>query len=88
MISVGINSDRNHPTIVMNPKRDAATHAEVAAIRAAGDVDLRGSVLYSARVGRRGYQMMAKPCDACAEAMKKVGIKVVYYTVESREELC
>jgi len=83
----GINSDRNNPNLVADPKTQAAVHAEVAAIRAAGNTDLRGATLFVARANRQGEARMSKPCENCQKAMKARGIKKVIYTIDSSIEL-
>lgn len=86
-LAVGINRTRNHPDHVPDPKTQAAVHAEVAAIRACGDTNLKGATLYVARVGTKGQQMMSAPCENCQKALKAAGIRKVFYTVEKRMDL-
>lgn len=82
-LGVGINTTRNDPNIVDNPKVDAATHAEVAAVRACGDpTNLRGATIYVARAGRNGKSMMSKPCPLCQDFLDNLGIKKVVYTLD------
>lgn len=81
-LAVGINRHRNHPDHVPDPKTQAAVHAEVAAIRACGDTDLRGATIYVARVNNHGAQMMSKPCKYCQKALSDAGIKKVFYTID------
>jgi deoxycytidylate deaminase len=54
-------------------------HAEVCALLAAGDC--KGAVLYVYREhGKTGEPMLAKPCEACSEAINIAGIKKVVWT--------
>lgn len=81
VLSVGINSDRNSPAIVEDPKTEAAYHAEQAAIRAYKG-SLEGASIYIARTNRKGVWRMSKPCLRCQAAIKSSKIRNVYYTTE------
>lgn len=87
VISVGVNRARNHPSVVSHPKQEAAVHAEVAAIKSARGADLRGAVIYVARVLRDGSPAMSKPCEYCQEAIAAAGIKKVFYTIDGEMDL-
>lgn len=87
VLSVGINRDKNHPENVPHPKTQAAVHAEVAAVKACGDVDLHGATIYVARVNRAGDQMMSKPCERCQAFLRERGIKKIFYTIDSSMDL-
>lgn len=86
-LAVAINTDKNDPRNVPKPKTQAAVHAEVAAIRACGETDLRGATIYIARRNRSGEPMMSKPCINCQAALTARGIKKVVYTIDSSMEL-
>jgi deoxycytidylate deaminase len=83
----GINSDRNNPNLVSDPKTQAAVHAEVAALRAAGSTDLRGATIFVARANKQGIPRMSKPCPNCQTALRERGVKKVIYTVDSSMEI-
>lgn len=87
ILGSGINSDRNDPNLVADPKTQAAVHAEVAALRAAGSSDLRGATIFVARVNRKGEPRMSKPCINCQAALAARGVKKVVYTIDSSMEL-
>lgn len=54
-------------------------HAEVAALLSAGDC--HGATLYVFRGhNKTGEPMLARPCEACAEAIKIAGVKRVVWT--------
>lgn len=55
-------------------------HAELNAILNAGDRDLTGYSIYIFRKDCNGHISMSRPCKACMAAIKKCGIKKVYYT--------
>lgn len=88
VIAVGINRMRNDPSMpVTDPKTQFSVHAEVAAIKACGNTDLRGATIYVARVNKCGDPMMSKPCERCQAALVKAGIRKVYYTIDSEMSL-
>lgn len=39
-----------------------------------------GTVVYVGRVNREGSFLMAKPCEACLNMMREVGVKKIFYT--------
>ena len=81
VLSVGVNSRRNHPGVCSEPESQASFHAEVAALRALHTtVDFSRLSLYSARVGIAGEPRLAKPCPACALAISLLGIRDVHWT--------
>jgi deoxycytidylate deaminase len=77
VISFAPNKFRNSPWIDCN---NATVHAEVAAIRAASDRDLRGSTIYVSRVAKDGHTALARPCKNCMIAITEAGIKEIIYT--------
>lgn len=86
-LAVAINVDKNDPRNVPQPKTQAAVHAEVAAIRACGDTDLRGATIYVARRNKAGEPMMSAPCVNCQAALRARGIKKVVYTIDKEMTL-
>jgi deoxycytidylate deaminase len=44
-----------------------------------------GSVVYLVRIRRDGSMANSKPCHNCAKAMRSVGVKRVYYSIEEKE---
>lgn len=79
VISVGVNSYRNHPLTVTTPSSESSTHAEIAAMKAC-NTDLRGCIIYIARVNRKGEDRMSMPCVECNKAIIKAGFKKIVYT--------
>lgn len=82
-----MNRKRNDPTIVADPKNQAATHAEIAALRACGNTPVAGATIYVARWGKKNCPLMSKPCPACQEALRKAGIRKVIYTINGSMSL-
>lgn len=84
VLGTGWNKDRNHPTIVSpeHIKTDCSFHAEEVAIREAGPSNIKGAIIYVARVNRQGNDRNSKPCSKCSDLIDKVGIKRVVYTTQ------
>ena len=81
VIGTGFNKDRNHPDNVSpeHIKTHCSVHAEVEAIRDAG-WNVKGAVLYVARVNNQGRNRYSKPCDRCMVVIEETQIKKVIYT--------
>jgi deoxycytidylate deaminase len=79
ILSKAHNKWRNHPHQVSpeHIKSHCTVHAEVAAIKGAGDC--RGATMYVARQGKREV-LLSRPCNACYNQIIKAGIKTVYHT--------
>ena len=61
-----------------------SVHAECSAIYNAGKVNSVCGDVYVARLGStRQIVKMSRPCDNCLSSMKKVGIKNIYYTMDT-----
>jgi deoxycytidylate deaminase len=82
VLGTGFNKDRNHPKIVSpeHIKTDCSTHAEEVAIRDAGEDNIKGAIIYVARVNRHGNDRDSKPCPRCSKLIERVGIKRVIFT--------
>jgi deoxycytidylate deaminase len=87
VLGTGWNKNRNHPTIVSpeHIKTNCSYHAEEVAIREAGESNVRGAIIYVARVNKNGEDRDSKPCQKCASLIEQVGIKRVIFTMESGE---
>lgn len=82
VLSVGINVNKNNPTFVGEATKNWSVHAEVAAIRALKDENLKNAIIYIARINKHGKPMMSKPCEKCAAVIKKAGISKIVYTID------
>jgi deoxycytidylate deaminase len=92
VISTGVNSYANDPVMFpvdhfevdsmprFSNRNHLSVHAEVAAIRRASSEQLRGAVLYVARISKGGVVGNSAPCAQCAAEVLKAGIKKVIYT--------
>lgn len=87
VLGTGWNKNRNHPAVVSpeHIKTDCSYHAEEVAIREAGEDNVRGAVIYVARVNKNGNDRDSKPCPKCASLIEQVGIKRVVFTMEAGE---
>jgi deoxycytidylate deaminase len=81
VIGTGFNKDKNSPFIVSpeHIKTHCSVHAEVEAIRDAA-WNVKGAVLYVARVNRKGEDQYSKPCVRCQIVIEESQIKKVIYT--------
>lgn len=81
VIGTGFNKDRNNPYFVSpeHIKTHCSVHAEVEAIRDAG-WNVKGAVLYVARVNAQGIDRNSKPCDRCMVVIEETQIKKVIHT--------
>ena len=84
VLGTGFNRNRNHPRFVSpeHIKTKCSVHAEESAIKDA-NYDVRGAILYVARVNRNGEDRDSKPCPRCLTLIKESGIKRVIYTTNS-----
>lgn len=90
VLGTGWNKNRNHPAIVSpeHIKTDCSYHAEEVAIREAGEYNVRGAILYVARVNKHGKDRDSKPCAKCEKLITEVGIKRVIYTSQKEKSVC
>ena len=80
ILSVAVNTSRNHPSICTDPKREAARHAEWNALRQLRGVDLSKVTLYSARVHKDDTMALAKPCKNCQSLIDLLEVGKVVWT--------
>lgn len=84
VLGTGYNKDRNHPLRVSpeHIKTHCSRHAELEAIRDA-KWNVKGAVLYVARVNSKGEDRNSKPCSLCERIIIETEIKKVIYTRSS-----
>jgi len=92
VIGIGFNNVRKtHPSSNTPYQK---IHAEFAAILNANGANLQGSTIYVYREGKKGKQLISKPCPNCQKLILAAGIKYVIYTSPSgyqkisTKELC
>lgn len=88
IISVGYNQQKTNPIqkkynkfrpyIVYNPY----IHAEIHAILNSKKDSLKGCSIYTYRETKDGKISNSRPCEACMELIKKMGIKKICYTTK------
>lgn len=96
IISVANNQIKSHPIqkklnnlrfYDINDTSKDLLHAELAAIlKVTNKEDLVGAVIFVYREDRNGHIACCRPCPACMQKIKEVGIKVIYYT--TRDGIC
>lgn len=81
VVGTGFNKDTNNPMIVSpeHIKSHCSRHAEIEAIRDA-NWNVKGAVLYVARINRYGQDRNSKPCTRCEVVIEETQIKKVIYT--------
>lgn len=82
VVGTGYNKDRNNPYRVSpeHIKSHCSIHAEIDAMRDASWNNLKGAVIYVARVNRNGEDRNSKPCTRCQVVIEETQIKKVIYT--------
>lgn len=83
LLAVGVNTYRNNPLTVTNPKVEASYHAEHNALRQLKphEIGPKSLRLYVVRVNNNGELMPSRPCNVCIETLSQTGfIKLVYHT--------
>lgn len=81
VLGTGYNKDKNHPTQVSpeHIKTHCSRHAEIEAMKDA-NWNVRGAVLYVARLNRQGNDRNSRPCKYCEVVIQTMQIKKVIYT--------
>ena len=62
---------------------DATLHAELSVILGMDRNVTSGGDVYVVRINNQGDFMLSKPCSMCEAAMRKVGIKKAYYSIDN-----
>ncbi len=79
IISGGFNKIKTHTKSI---HKFNMLHAEIDALIGKDYDKLRNSFAFVYRERKNGKPAMAKPCEACELALKKAGVKRVYYTID------
>lgn len=84
VLGTGYNRNRNNPNFVSpeHVKTECSYHAEESAIKDAGH-DVKGAIIYVARVNKNGEDRDSKPCPRCLTLIQQSGIKRIIYTTNS-----
>lgn len=90
ILATGVNQEKSHP-LQKQYNRARGTratewsylHAELAALLKVKDPKaLNGATIYVSRSFKSGCNALARPCEACMEAIIDRGIKSIVYTTE------
>lgn len=81
VLGTGFNKNTNNPYSVSpeHIKTNCSRHAEIEAIRDA-NWNVKGAILYVARVNNQGLDRNSKPCNRCQVVIDETQIKKVIYT--------
>ena len=63
-------------------------HAELGCVRGLDRSVTRGADIYVVRVGKGGDLRLSKPCDMCEAALRHVGVRRVFYSIDQEELGC
>ena len=84
---VGFYAKAANKVLPVGEGRVISLHAETAAMREVGRNAARGCDVYVARLPRTPGVCYAarfsKPCQHCQDSMRKVGVRRVWYTLDS-----
>ena len=76
--------DRKHKVLAYG-NNYKFTHAEIAALRKIPERARQGTIIISVRLTQGGHDVSnARPCSACQKALKKYGVREVFYTTTDR----
>jgi len=91
IISTGFNTNKTHPLqkeyniyrFRDDTSGNGKLHAEMKAILSLPkDIDTKKLVIYTYREDKFGNTRMSRPCPACMQKIKELGIKTICYTTE------
>lgn len=83
VLSLATNKKRNDLNVAFSHEGYQpvlTTHAEVAAMNRISADQLRGAIIYVARVDANGKPLISRPCFRCMDALVEAGVKKVVYT--------
>lgn len=92
VLSLGVNSYTNDPNMFpidyLNSEKIPhsargkliSVHAEVAAMRRVSPQQLKGAIVYVARVSKTGLTGNSAPCSHCTQQLLAAGVKKVIFT--------
>jgi deoxycytidylate deaminase len=80
VMALGVNKDRNAYNTLSHKEAalQSTVHAEIDALSKVKNV--KGAVMYVARVNNKGEPMFSYPCLTCFMEMKRRGVKLVFST--------
>jgi deoxycytidylate deaminase len=75
-------SGRNQRKAVHHGANVYSTHAEIDAVMRLNPELLTKAKIYVARLGAMGQITNSRPCPRCEVALRAMGVKTVYYSIE------
>lgn len=81
LVSVGYNTKKTHP----NCPNELTQHAEFNVTKGFSPEEIDGCTLYIVRLTRTGKIGISKPCADCADYLRSLGLKKVYFSNEEGE---
>lgn len=88
VLGTGINMMKNNPdTPGLDPKTQSSVHAECAALKAVKGTNLKGAIVYVARINKAQQPMMSKPCPNCEAELKRRGVVKMIWTLDNSKNL-
>ena len=91
VLNVSVNKNRHARFRKRFRKRDCGHtthHAELGCVLGLDRSVTRGADVYVVRVGKGGELRLSKPCDMCEAALRHVGVKRVFYSIDQEELGC
>ena len=91
VVSFGFNKDK-HSSFGRRFRHydlgHATQHAEISAVLGLPRSATQGADVYVVRVNNFSQWRMSKPCPMCEEALRFVGVKRVFYTLDGKHYDC
>lgn len=86
---IGLSANKNRHASFGNRFRardcgHATHHAELGCILGIDRKKTMGTTMYVCRIGRGGEFRLSKPCSMCAAALRHVGVKRVFYSIDNK----
>jgi deoxycytidylate deaminase len=79
----GVNNNKSHPRQQLVNNIHRCSHAELLTVVGLDEVITNGSTVYVSRRLKSGLVGLSKPCRACEELLRAVGVKRVVYSIDS-----
>ena len=87
--SIGVNSDKTHPSILKYNYKGSdgadirpfvGLHSELSAVLKYGEEDCSSCTFINIRIDKNGELNMSKPCVGCQHLLEQVGFKRLYFS--------
>lgn len=86
---IGLSTNKNRLASFGNRFRErncghATHHAELGCVLGLDRSKTTGTTMYVCRIGKSGEMRLSKPCSMCAAALRHVGVKRVFYSIDNK----